>query len=70
VKNWLFEPYFGSRYASKLIKGSEESDHSLVSKQKTWAKNGSLGWCPKPGKLCQKGKNIPPLWYHPQKSQI
>jgi len=33
----FFDPYFGSKYARKLIKASKDSDDSLVSK-KAWAK--------------------------------
>ena len=48
---------FGSRYARKPIKGSKD-----------WAENGLLHWGPGPGKLGQRGRNMPPLWCHPQKT--
>jgi len=52
---------FGSRYARKPIKGSKDSDHSLDSKKILIQKMFSLGWHPGPGKVDQKGKNMPPL---------
>jgi len=52
----------------KAIKGSKDSDHSLVCKKKRFSQqNSSLGWRPGPGELGQKGENTPPLWRHPQK---
>ena len=59
---------FVSRYDRKPIKNSKDADFSPVSK-KRWAKNGSLGWRPRPGKLGQNGQNMSPLWRQPQKTQ-
>jgi len=47
-------------------KAPKDPDYSLVSRNKTWVKNGSLGWRPEPGNISQKCENIPPLWRHPQ----
>jgi len=47
---------FGSRYASKPINNSKDTDYSLVYK-----KNALLDWRPAPGTLGQKGESMPPL---------
>jgi len=58
---------FGSRYASKSIKGSKDADHSVVSK-KRWSQKmaqwfgaqGQVNW--------PKTRKMPPLWSYPQKN--
>ena len=47
---------FGSRYARKPIKGSKDSDDSLVSKKNWSEKIGSLDWHLGPG---EGAKNTP-----------
>jgi len=47
---------FGSRYARKPIKGSKDSDDSLVSKKNWSEKIGSLDWHLGPGEVA---KNTP-----------
>jgi len=51
---------FGSRYARKLLKGSNNVDFGLVSKKQETKKWSSLGWCPESGTLDQKSKNMHP----------
>jgi len=53
---------FGSRYARKPIKGSKDSDDSLISKKKHERKNWPLDWHLRPGKVGQP----PPLVTPPQ----
>jgi len=52
---------FVSRYARKPIKGSKDSDNSLLSKRNLIEKIASLDWCPGPRKVGQKTKMTPPL---------
>jgi len=51
---------FGSRYAGKPIKGSKDSDNSLVSTKNLNETIGSLDWHPGPRKLGQKNENDTP----------
>jgi len=64
----LFDMLESPRYAEKSIKGSNNSDDSLVSKQSLSQKYGSLGWRQGPGKLSQKGESIPALRRYSQKT--
>ena len=45
-KTGFLNPNFGSRYASKSIKGSKDADFGLVS-QKNWAKPWVIGLAPR-----------------------
>jgi len=47
-------PNFVSRYSRTPIKGSKDSDDSLVSKKILTQKIGSLDWRPRLGKLAKK----------------
>jgi len=51
---WFLGHDFGSRYARKPIKGSEDSDDSLVSNKILSQKLGLLDWRLRPGKLGQQ----------------
>ena len=53
---WILWRNFGSWYARKPIKGSKDSDDSLVSKKNSSEKFGSLVWRPGRRKLGQKRK--------------
>jgi len=68
-KSGILSHNSGSRYSRKSIKGSLDTEHSLVSKKNFSQKNLSMGWLPKSGKLGQKGKNMPSMWRHPQKTK-
>jgi len=59
---------FGSRYARKPIKGSKDSDDSLVSKKNLRPNIGPLDWCPRPGKVGHKNAETPPLVTSPQEN--
>ena len=61
---WFLSHKFDPRYVRRPIKGSKDSDHSLVSKKL----EQKMTWYGGPGNLGQKGKNMPPLWHHPQKT--
>jgi len=52
---------FGSRYATESIKGSKDSDNSLVSKTKLEPRIGSLDWGLGPDKVGQKSAKTSPL---------
>ena len=52
---------FGSRYARKPIKGSKDSDDSIVSKKNLRDKIGSLDWSAGTQKLGQKNRNDTPI---------
>jgi len=60
VKNCFLSHKFGSRYASRSIKGSKDADQSQFQKNLE-RKNGALDWRPGRGKIGQKRENIPPL---------
>jgi len=53
---WFLIHNFGFRYARKPIKGSKDSDYSLVTKTNLSEKIGQLVWRLGPGK---GGKNTP-----------
>jgi len=54
--SWFLCHNFGSRYVRKPIKGSEDSDDSLVSKKNLSEKIGPLYWRPAPRKQAKKQK--------------
>jgi len=62
-------PFFGSRYTRKPIKGSKDSDDSLVSKNTLSKKIGLLDWRPGPGKVGQKMQQYPTYGVPPQRTQ-
>jgi len=64
---WFLSHNSRSRYVRRSIKGSKDVDDCLVSKTILSQKNGSLNWCPWPGKIGQKFKNISSLWRRQQK---
>ena len=57
----------GCRYGRKPIKGSTDTDDSLVSKKKPEQKIGSLDWRLGPGKVGHKNAN-PPLLVTPKRT--
>ena len=63
---WFLCHNFGSRYARKSIKGSKDSDNSLVSKKNSSQKIGSLDWRLWPGKVGRKNAKAPPLVTSPR----
>jgi len=48
---WFLDHTFGSRYGRKAIKGSKDSDGSLVSTKTLGQNKGSLDWRPGPDKV-------------------
>jgi len=60
---------FGSRYASKPVKGSKDLDDRLDSKKTLSQNNGSLTWRPGSDNLSHKDENMPPLGRQPKKTQ-
>jgi len=52
---------YDSRYARKPIKGSKDSDDSLVSKINLSQQIDSLDWRLRPGKVGQKNAKTPPF---------
>jgi len=60
---------FGTKNVRKPIKGSKDSDYSLVSKQNLSQKTGLLGWSPGPGNLGQKMCKPMPIVTSPTKTQ-
>ena len=68
---WFLCHNFSPRYARKPIKGSKDSDDSLVSKNKFEPKNWLIGLAPRAGVLGKVGHNnakTPPLVTSPQEN--
>ena len=59
---------FGYRYARKPFKGSKDVDFCLVSETNLSQKDGSIVWCPGPGKGGQKNPKTPPPVTFPQQT--
>jgi len=62
---WFLWDNFGSRNARKPIKGSKDSDGSLVLTKNLNEKIGSFDWRPGPRKLGKKTRKHPHLWRPP-----
>jgi len=61
---------FGSRYARKPIKGSKDSDDSLVSKKNWSEKIGSLDWHLGPGEVAKNTPLVTPPQENPKPKKI
>jgi len=59
---------FDSRYASKLIKGSKDVDHSLASK-KTLSQKWLIVLAPRARWIWPKARKHLPSWRYPRKLQ-
>ena len=65
---WFLWHSFGSRNATKPIKGSKDSDDTLVSNKNLRPNIGSLNWAPGPRKVGNKNAKTTPLVTSPQEN--